>query len=124
MVCRYGVPVAVRADRGREFAGEFAAYLESIGTVLSVVSTAHPRANGQVERYNAFIKAGFRRMMTACPGTCWFEHLGDVLMGLRLLPTRLGFSLYLLVYKQDPAYISNGGSKPGVSSTADVEDLS
>lgn len=31
VVCRYGAPACVRTDRGGEFKGDFAAYLERLG---------------------------------------------------------------------------------------------
>lgn len=50
IVCRYGVPVVVRSDRGTEYRGEFDAYLRRQGIQHRLISTAHPRANGLVER--------------------------------------------------------------------------
>jgi hypothetical protein len=99
VVCRYGVPGFVRVDRGLEYRGDFAAYLRSIGTVICMVSTAHPRANGVVERYNRVIKQGFRKLMTEFPGTSWRDHLPDILAGIRMLPTTTGLSPYLICFK-------------------------
>ena len=31
IICRYGVPMAIRCDRGSEFKGEFEQYLECAG---------------------------------------------------------------------------------------------
>ena len=62
ITCRFGVPSIVRVDRGTEYAGEFSKYLRSLGVVISLISTAHPRSNGIVERYNRVLKAGFRKM--------------------------------------------------------------
>ena len=38
-------------------------------------------------------------MLAAVPGATWEEVLPEVLAGLRLLPKRLGFQPYLLVFK-------------------------
>ena len=46
-----------------EFMGEFDRYLRGLGVEHKYISTAHPRANGLVERYNKSIKEGFRKMM-------------------------------------------------------------
>lgn len=74
-------------------------YLRSIGVRQLLTSVAHPRANGIVERYNRVIKEGFRRLLALCPHTNWVEHIPDILAGLRMLPTRLGVSPYMLCYK-------------------------
>ena len=67
IVCRFGTPAIVRTDRGKEYLGSFARYLRMKGIQQATISTAHPRANGLVERYNGCIKAGFRRLKVACP---------------------------------------------------------
>ena len=52
IVCRYGVPAAVRCDRGAEFRGEFESYCKRNGIQIRRIATRNPRANGQIERYN------------------------------------------------------------------------
>jgi hypothetical protein len=68
ITCRFGVPAAVRCDRGREYRGAFQIYCDSMGIRVQLISTAHPRANGLVERYNGVIESGFRKLSAACPG--------------------------------------------------------
>lgn len=46
VVCRYGVPAAVRTDRGSEYRGEFDAYLSGMGVHHASIMTRNPRANG------------------------------------------------------------------------------
>lgn len=46
ITCRFGTPSIVRCNRGKEFEGEFAEYLRSMGVERRAVFTAHPRANG------------------------------------------------------------------------------
>ena len=99
ITCCFGTPAAVRTDRGKEFMGEFGRYLARLGVQQQVISVGHPRANGLVERYNGVLKSGLRRMMAADPSGHWINHLPDVLAGLRFLPTILGYSPFLLVYK-------------------------
>lgn len=67
------------------------------------VATApyHPRANGMVERYIGVIKAGFRKMKVSFPEGEWIDFLPDILAGLRVMPSRSGYSPFLLVYKQE-----------------------
>jgi hypothetical protein len=100
ITCRFGPPGMVRADQGKEFQGQFKEYLESIGCTLRLIYSAHPRANGLVERYNKCVKEGLRKFTVAAGATfAWTEFVGDIAAGLRMLPTRLGFAPYLLVYK-------------------------
>ena len=89
----------VRTDHGTEFQGEFHQYLERMGICHSLISVAHPRANGLVERYNGVIRRGLRKQLAAMPGIHPKEALPEVLAGLRMLPTRIGLSPFLLLYK-------------------------
>lgn len=111
VTCRYGLPVAVRTDKGREFAGAFSLYLQRMGVIHRMINTTNPRANGMAERYVGVIKAGFRKFISACGGH-WYEHVGDVLAGLRFLPSRIGLSPFLLCFKQEPHWITNQVGPP------------
>ena len=54
-----------------------------------------------MERYNAELRAGIRRMCSWVEGAEWWDVLPDVLRGLRTLPHRVtGVSPYLLLFKQ------------------------
>ena len=64
------------------------------------VFTAHPQANGLVERYNGVIRGGLRKLQAADPGRSWVEVLPTVLAGMRFLPTRLGYPPAWIVFKQ------------------------
>ena len=99
ITCRFGSPAYVRADRGGEFRGAFARYLERLGTRLLLTLPNNPRANGLVERINGLIANGLRKMLLALPGVALEDALVDVLAGLRQLPTRLGWQPFLLVFK-------------------------
>lgn len=100
IVCRYGIPRLVRCDRGKEFEGNFKRLCHDLGIIVAPVCRAHPRANGQVERYNGAILQGFRRMASGKEGSVpWFLALPTVLAGLRMLPTYLGYSPFYLTYK-------------------------
>jgi hypothetical protein len=81
----------------------FRTYLESIGCSQVLIYSAHPRANGLVERYNKCIKEGLRKFVVAAGAKfSWVDFLGDIPAGLRMLPTRNGYSPFLLVFKQSP----------------------
>ena len=70
-----------------------------MGIRHTLISVAHPRANGLVERYNGIIRSGLSKVLAAMPSATWGEALPDILAGLRLLPTRIGLSPYYLVFK-------------------------
>ncbi len=100
ITCRYGPPARVRCDQGTEFKGAFAAYLEGIGCQRVLIFSAHPRANGLVERYNKCVKEGLRKFVVAAGAKfSWVDFVGDIAAGLRMLPTRNGYSPFLLVFK-------------------------
>ena len=67
IVCRFGTPFCIRTDNGREFMGQFGAYLQDKGIRQVTTTPYHPRANRMVERYIGVIKSGIRRMKTAFP---------------------------------------------------------
>jgi hypothetical protein len=100
ITCRYGPPARVRSDQGTEFKGAFAAYLKGINCQQVLIFSAHPRANGLVERYNKCVKEGLRKFVVAAGAKfAWVDFLGDIAAGLRMLPTRNGYSPFLLVFK-------------------------
>jgi hypothetical protein len=81
----------------------FESYLGSIGCKQVLIYSAHPRANGLVERYNKVIKEGLRKFVVAVGAQySWCDYLGDIAAGLRMLPTRNGYPPFLLVFKQSP----------------------
>ena len=90
----------MRSDKGREFLGTFDKYLHELGVDLGGLRTTHQRANGLIERYNCTLKEGIRKMTTLVGGIAWDEVLPEVLAGLRMLPTKLGVSPHLMIFKQ------------------------
>jgi hypothetical protein len=68
-----------------------------------LIYSAHPRANGLVERYNKVVKEGLRKFIVAVGAQySWCDYIGDIAAGLRMLPTRNGYPPFLLVFKQSP----------------------
>ena len=91
-----------------------------MGVLHRPIATMNPRANGQVERFNRTIKSGLRKMMSACPGTNWWDVLYDVARAIRLIPAAAtGFSPHILVYKQSPQI-----AFPAALGELNVDDLS
>jgi hypothetical protein len=67
-----------------------------------------------------------RKMLAATGGHYWVEVLGDILVGIRLLPTRCGWSPFTLVYKQEPYWLPEAmGATPAddgdLPAEADIE---
>ena len=54
-------------------------------------------------------------MVTAFPDMPWYEHLPDILAGLRFLPNKLGYSAYLPAFKQEPAWMGECCARPGLA---------
>lgn len=46
VVCRYGIPLWVRTDRGSEFRADFEAYCAANNIIIRRTSAHNPRANG------------------------------------------------------------------------------
>ena len=101
IIAQFGVPWGVRVDQGTEFKGRFLEYCLALGIKVLTIYTAHPQANGLVERYNGVIRAGLRKGSTVQPRVPWTEHLASVLAGIRFLPTRLGYPPAWVVLKQE-----------------------
>ena len=99
IVCQFCTPCVVRTNHGMEFQGEFHAYLECMGIKHSFISVAHPHVNGLIERYNGMIRRGLRMWLAALPGIHPREALPEVLAGIRMLPTQVGLSPFMLLYK-------------------------
>ena len=69
-------------DHGTEFQDVLHQYLEWMGIRHSLISVAHPRANGLVGHYNGMICRGLHKQLAAMPGIHPKEALAEVLAGL------------------------------------------
>ena len=94
----------VRTDHGTECQGELHQYLDRLGIHHSLISVAHPCTNSLVERYNGVICRGLQKQLAVTPGIHLKEVLPEVLVGQRILPTRVGLSPFLLLFKQKPRW--------------------
>ena len=52
IVCRYGLPMVVRTDKGSEYKGEFDMYMRRLGVEHRFTATMNPIVNGLVEHIN------------------------------------------------------------------------
>ena len=95
-ISRYGVPLEITSDRGRQFESSLFSQLTSmLGTHHNFTSAYNPKANGMIERVHRQLKASIR-----CHGTeNWVEVLPLVLLGMRTsLKSDLGCSAAELLY--------------------------
>ena len=90
----------MRTDRGTEFLGDFDQYCASMGIRRRIISTAWPRAQGQIERMNGTFKSLLRKLMSVHPGSIWSDWVGEVTFAMNALVSRPhGHTPFRLVYK-------------------------
>ena len=99
ITCCHGIPAYVHTDYGGEFRGMFTKYFLRLVMQLMLTLPCNPRANGLVERTNGVISNGLQKILTAIPQASAEKLLAEVLSELRMVPTRLGWQPYLLIFK-------------------------
>ena len=85
LFCRFGLPLELRCDRGREFSGVVQQKCSEFGVKLMRISVQNPKANGQAERYVQVVKRSIRTILSELDlQQCdWVECLAPCLVGLR-----------------------------------------
>ena len=93
-ISRFGVPLTVVTDRGRQFESEFFQALgQAVGFARVRTTAYHPQSNGFVERVHRTLKAALRSKQAS-----WIRSLPIVLLGLRAHPnTDNGLAPFTLV---------------------------
>ncbi|XP_037503479.1 uncharacterized protein LOC119378389 [Rhipicephalus sanguineus] len=96
-VSRYGCPLRITTDRGRQFQSNlFSALARLLGTRLQFTTAYHPASNGMVERLHRQLKASLTAKLDR---EHWVEKLPLVLLGLcTALKEDLGFSAAEMLY--------------------------
>jgi len=75
-ICRFGSPMAIVSDRGKEFLNEvMAAMTEWLGTDHAKTSAYHPQSNASAERYNLTMKNYLKSMLENDSTLDWEEWL-------------------------------------------------
>ena len=104
LLCRFGLPTQIVADRGTEFEGELAATCRALRVKFVRTAPYHPQANAQVERTNGSLKVGLR---TLCAGRerKWKDLLPWWGFAFRsAVHTATGFSPYALMMGREPLF--------------------
>lgn len=81
-ICRFGAPIHITTDQGRQFESElFMSLLKLLGVKRSRTTAYHPESNGMIERWHRSLKAALTARMEE--NSSWLEELPTVLLGLR-----------------------------------------
>ena len=85
-VCNYGVPLEIHTDQGSNYESKlFYSMCDILGIKKTRSSVQHPRANGQVERFNHSLKQ-MLAMFVSENQRDWCEWLPLVMMAYRSTP--------------------------------------
>ncbi|CAK1600424.1 unnamed protein product [Parnassius mnemosyne] len=80
-ICRYGCPMKLTSDQGRQFESSlFNQLLKMLGVKRIRTTPYHPQSNGAVERWHRSLKTA---LSTRLSHGSWVEELPTVLLGLR-----------------------------------------
>lgn len=84
----YGKPSRVRVDRGREFAGEFAALMSFLGVQIILTAVHSPWTNGIAERMVKFVKDLMKKVLVGMSKGAWPEMVPWVQAAINLTVSR------------------------------------
>ena len=96
-ISRFGIPLEITSDRGRQFISSLWKELSSLLSIkINNTTSFHPQCNGLVERFHHQLKASLKAKLK---NNNWVDLLPLVLLGLRTAPKEdLNYSSAKLVY--------------------------
>jgi hypothetical protein len=130
IIFRFGIPNSIITDLGSNFtSSEFFVFCEQQSIQIKYASTAHPRANGQVERANGMILEALREKVfdkSEKLAGKWIRELPYVVWSLRTQPSRAlhGNTPFFMVYGSEavlPADLIFGAPRLIFESIAEAE---
>ena len=97
-VSRFGPPLTVVSDRGKQFTSELMKNLNNnLGIHHIRCSSYNPKANGIIERSHRTLKAALK-----AKGGAWLKQLPLILLGIRMFPDESGSSAFSRVTGEQP----------------------
>lgn len=79
LVCKYGIPVAIISNNGKQFADKsLQEFCVNLGIKRKFFSVEHPQSNGQVEAANKVILGELKKILGQVKGM-WVEELPSIL---------------------------------------------
>ena len=80
-ICRFGAPVAIHSDQGRNFESSmFAELCLLLGIHKTRTSPYHPQSDGLVERFNRTLRMLLTTHMQEVPEDTWDDHLPPLML--------------------------------------------